>query len=59
MGDRSGDAGALLGMDGFVVLSQVEEDGELDVLLETTAAVAGPGASGPIVSRTTAQAHAR
>jgi transposase len=41
MGDRSGDANALLGMDGFVVLSQVEEDGELYVLVETTATVAG------------------
>ncbi len=41
MGDRSSDASALLGMDGFVVLSQVEEDGELYVLVETTATVAG------------------
>jgi len=41
MGDRSGDASALLGMDGFVVHSQTEEDGELWVLVETTADVAG------------------
>ena len=41
MGDRSGDASALLGVDGFVVLSQTEEDGELWVLVETTADVAG------------------
>jgi len=41
MGDRSRDASALLGMDGFVVLSQSEEDGELYVLVETTATVAG------------------
>jgi hypothetical protein len=32
MGDRSRDASALLGMEGFVVLSQSEEDGELYVL---------------------------
>ena len=41
MDDRSGDASALLGMDGFVVLSQTEEDGEVWVLVETTAGVAG------------------
>ena len=41
MGDRTGDASALLGMDGFVVLSQTEEDGEVWVLVETTADVAG------------------
>jgi transposase len=42
MGDRSGgDASALLGVDGFVVLSQTEEDGELWMLVETTADVAG------------------
>jgi len=41
MGDRSRDASALLGMEGFVVLSQSEEDGELYVLVETTANVAG------------------
>jgi len=41
MSDRSGDASALLGMEGFVVLSQTEEDGELWVLVETTADVAG------------------
>ena len=29
MDDRSGDASALLGMEGFVVLSETEEDGEL------------------------------
>lgn len=41
MGDRSSDAGELLGMHGLVVLSQTEEDGELWVLVETTADVAG------------------
>ncbi len=41
MGDRSGDASALLGMEGFVVLSQTEEDGECWVLVETTRDVAG------------------
>jgi len=41
MGDRRRDASALLGMEGFVVLSQSEEDGELYVLVETTATVAG------------------
>ena len=41
MGDRSSGATALLGMDGFVVLSQTEEDGEVWVLVETTADVAG------------------
>ena len=41
MDDRSGDASALLGMDGFVVLSQTEEDGEVWVLVETTADLAG------------------
>ncbi len=41
MGDRSSDASALLGMDGFVVLAQSEEDRELYVLVETTATVAG------------------
>jgi len=41
MGDRSSDASALLGMAGFVVLSQTEDDGELWILVETTADVAG------------------
>ena len=41
MDDRSGDASALLGMEGFVVLSQTEEDGECWVLVETTVASAG------------------
>ncbi len=41
MGDRSSSASALLGMEGFVVLSQSEGDGELWVLVETTADVAG------------------
>jgi transposase len=41
MGDRSSDASALLGVEGFVVLSQGEEDGEVWVLVETTATVAG------------------
>jgi hypothetical protein len=43
MGDRSRDASALLGMEGFVVLSQTEEDGECWVLVETTRDVAGWG----------------
>ena len=41
MGDRTGDATALLGVDGFIVLSQTEEDGEVWVLGETTADVVG------------------
>jgi len=41
MDDRSRDASALLGMEGFVVLSQTEEDGECWVLVETTRDVAG------------------
>ena len=41
MGDRSSDASALLGVEGFVVFSQSEEDGEVWVLVETTATVAG------------------
>lgn len=41
MGDRSSDASELLGIDGFVVLSQTQEDGEVWVLVETTADVAG------------------
>ena len=41
MGDRSSDASALLGMEGFVVLSQSEEGGEVWVLVETTADVTG------------------
>jgi len=41
MGDRSGDASALLGMEGFVVLSQTEEDGECWVLVETSRDVVG------------------
>jgi hypothetical protein len=39
MADRS--ATALLGMDGFVVLSHTEEDGELWLLVETTDDVVG------------------
>jgi transposase len=46
MGDRSGDASALLGMEGFVVLSQTEEDGECWVLVETTAEMAGCSSCG-------------
>ena len=46
MGDRSSDASALLGMEGFVVLSQSEGDGELYVLVETTATVAGCPSAG-------------
>lgn len=41
MGDRSCDASALLGMEGFVVLSETEDDGECWVLVETTRDVAG------------------
>lgn len=37
MGNANGDASALLGMEGFVVLFQLEEDGELFLLVETTA----------------------
>ena len=46
MGDRSSDASALLGMEGFVVLSQTEEDGGLYVPVETTATVAGCPSAG-------------
>jgi hypothetical protein len=45
MDDRSRDASALLGMEGFVVLSQTEEDGECWVLVETTRDVAVPHAA--------------
>ncbi len=41
MDERSGGSAALLGMDGFVVIDSVEEDGELFVLVETTADVLG------------------
>jgi transposase len=41
MVERSGDATALLGMEGFVVLSSTEEEGELFLLVETTADLAG------------------
>jgi len=41
MGNATGDAAALLGMEGFVVLSTTEEDGELFVLVETTRNVVG------------------
>lgn len=41
MDERSGGSAALLGMDGFVVIDSVEEDGELFVLVETTADVVG------------------
>jgi len=41
MDDRSGGASALLGMDGFVVLSTTETDDELWLLVETTAQVVG------------------
>ena len=41
MDDRSGDASEPLGLAGFVVLSPTEEDGELFVLVETMAEVAG------------------
>lgn len=41
MDERSGGGAALLGMDGFVVLQALEEDGELFVLVETTADIVG------------------
>jgi transposase len=41
MVERSGDATALLGMEGFVVLSSTEEEGELYLLVETRADVVG------------------
>ena len=41
MDDRSGGASALLGMDGFVVLSATESEDELWLLVETTAQVVG------------------
>jgi transposase len=41
MGDRSGGATALLGMDGFVVLSQMETDGKIWLLVETTVDLVG------------------
>lgn len=41
MSNANGDATVLLGMEGFIVLSQMEEDGELWVLIETTANRAG------------------
>jgi transposase len=41
MGDRSGDASALLGMEGFVVLSQSEEDGVCGGRVERRADVVG------------------
>ncbi|MCL4313604.1 MAG: hypothetical protein M1131_05645 [Actinobacteria bacterium] len=37
MNYHSEDATALLGMGGFLVLSQTEEDGEVWILLETSA----------------------
>jgi len=39
--DRSGGASALLGMDGFVVLSATECNDELWLLVETTTSVVG------------------
>lgn len=39
--ERSAGATALLGMDGFVAGTQVEQDGEVWILVETTADVAG------------------
>lgn len=41
MVERSGDATALLGMDGFVVLTQTEEAGEFWLLVETDRDVVG------------------
>src|SRR3974390_745604 len=41
MDDRSGGSTALLGMDGFVVLTQIDTEGEIWMLVETTADVVG------------------
>ena len=46
MSDGSSGATALLGMDGFVVLAMIEEDGELFISVETTASVVGCGSCG-------------
>jgi transposase len=46
MNDGSSGATALLGMDGFVVLAMIEEDGELFISVETTADVVGCGSCG-------------
>ena len=43
MTERSCDVAALLGMGGFVVLATTEEDGEIFVLVETTARLGCPG----------------
>ena len=43
---RSEGATALLGMDGFVVGAQVDVDGELWLMVETTAVVVGCDACG-------------
>jgi len=48
--DGSGDASALLGMDGFVVLANTEEDGECFVLIETKDRVVGCSACGVIAT---------
>ena len=41
MDDRSGGSTALLGMDGFVVLTQIDTEGEIWMLVETTADLVG------------------
>ena len=46
MSDGSSGATALLGMDGFVVLAMIEQDGELFISVETTANVVGCGSCG-------------
>jgi len=46
MSDSSSGATALLGMDGFVVLAMIEQDGELFISVETTANVVGCGSCG-------------
>ena len=46
MNDGSSGATALLGMDGFVVLAMIEQDGELFISVETTANVVGCGSCG-------------
>jgi len=47
VGDRSSNASALLGMEGFVILSQTGEDGKVWVLVETKADVGNDRLSWP------------
>lgn len=56
MADRS--ATALLGMDGFVVLSHTQEAGELWMLVETTGVVVGRcGSMAELTSHVVNRAH--